>query len=251
MICGQKNNYMRFHIVPTLYRSFFPENFKSHKSHDVVLLCFNCHDHANKVYNLKKEEIAKRYGISLNNGDDYEKKIKLIKKIKDCQKKCDTLKSNFKNHYLPKIAVINIKNVLFKVIKKYLNYSINNNKNSNCNDFDNEIKNFVDNYQNNVEKDNKNEENDENFVKSIEVMTKKIIEKEENEGISGRNIHGKLIMEKVENIKDFVKEWRIFFVEKLKPKFLPKEWSIEHEIVRSFGKYSKFKNNDELLEQNP
>jgi hypothetical protein len=33
---------MRHHIVPVTYRTLFPKRFKSHMSHDIVLLCGNC-----------------------------------------------------------------------------------------------------------------------------------------------------------------------------------------------------------------
>ena len=38
-----------------------------------------------------------------------------------------------------------------------------------------------------------------------------------------------------------------FFVETFSPKFLPKEWSIDHEMIRTFGENSNFKNNKDLL----
>ena len=36
--CGATEKYLRFHVVPTEYRCHFPEEFKSHCSHDVLLL---------------------------------------------------------------------------------------------------------------------------------------------------------------------------------------------------------------------
>ena len=40
--CGRDSEYSRFHIVPSIYRTHLPETLKSHRSHDVVLLCFEC-----------------------------------------------------------------------------------------------------------------------------------------------------------------------------------------------------------------
>ena len=40
--CGKDSEYSRFHIVPSIYRTHLPECLKSHRSHDVVLLCFDC-----------------------------------------------------------------------------------------------------------------------------------------------------------------------------------------------------------------
>lgn len=36
-------------VVPSCYRRNFPAQLKSHRSHDVVLLCFECHQTAHKV----------------------------------------------------------------------------------------------------------------------------------------------------------------------------------------------------------
>jgi len=46
--CGAKDNFSRFHVVPTLYRTHFPDALKSHRSHDVLLLCFDCHNKASR-----------------------------------------------------------------------------------------------------------------------------------------------------------------------------------------------------------
>ena len=39
-----------------------------------------------------------------------------------------------------------------------------------------------------------------------------------------------------------------FFIDSFKPKFLPKEWSVEHEIVRTFGEYSNFRNEKNFVD---
>ena len=46
--CGADKDYSRFHVIPTLYRANFPDELKSHRSHDVVLLCFTCHERASR-----------------------------------------------------------------------------------------------------------------------------------------------------------------------------------------------------------
>jgi len=42
--CNKDRDYAKFNIVPSIYRVHLPENLKSHRSHDVVLLCFDCHN---------------------------------------------------------------------------------------------------------------------------------------------------------------------------------------------------------------
>lgn len=46
--CSKDKDYARFHIVPTIYRTHLPDSLKSHRSHDVVLLCFDCHDRCSR-----------------------------------------------------------------------------------------------------------------------------------------------------------------------------------------------------------
>ena len=48
VVCGLKEQYSRFFIIPSLYRTHLPEELKSHRSHDIVLMCFGCHDLASR-----------------------------------------------------------------------------------------------------------------------------------------------------------------------------------------------------------
>lgn len=36
-------------MIPGCYRRHFPEALKSHRSHDIVLLCLSCHERAHTV----------------------------------------------------------------------------------------------------------------------------------------------------------------------------------------------------------
>ena len=46
-------------VVPACYRRAFPVHLKSHRSHDVVLLCFDCHEVASKAAERLKGTIAR------------------------------------------------------------------------------------------------------------------------------------------------------------------------------------------------
>ena len=63
-----------------------------------------------------------------------------------------------------------------------------------------------------------------------------------------KNLHGKLVIDKVKSLKEFIMEWRKFFLDSFEPKFLPKEWSVEHEIVRTFGEHSNFRNEKNYVD---
>lgn len=47
--CGEEKHYLRYKVIPSCYRRHFPVHMKSHRSHDVVLLCLNCHHKAQLV----------------------------------------------------------------------------------------------------------------------------------------------------------------------------------------------------------
>ncbi|XP_073005732.1 protein RRP6-like 3 isoform X2 [Typha latifolia] len=63
--CGEKNHYIRYRIIPSCYRMHFPEHLKSHRSHDIVLLCVDCHETAHSAAEKYKKEIANEFGIPL------------------------------------------------------------------------------------------------------------------------------------------------------------------------------------------
>lgn len=49
VVCGDEEHYLRYRVVPSCYRRHFPVHLKSHRSHDVVLLCVPCHQIAHQV----------------------------------------------------------------------------------------------------------------------------------------------------------------------------------------------------------
>ena len=63
--CGEKNHYLRYRIIPSCYRMHFPELLKSHRSHDIVLLCVDCHEVAHSAAEKYKKKIATEFGIPL------------------------------------------------------------------------------------------------------------------------------------------------------------------------------------------
>ncbi|XP_066390870.1 protein RRP6-like 3 isoform X2 [Miscanthus floridulus] len=75
VVCGEKSHYIRYRIIPSCYRMHFPEHLKSHRSHDIVLLCVDCHEIAHSAAEKYKRRIAEEFGIPLfvqkimNSGD--------------------------------------------------------------------------------------------------------------------------------------------------------------------------------------
>lgn len=63
--CGERSHYLRYRIIPSCYRIHFPEHLKSHRSHDIVLLCVDCHEIAHASAEKHKRQIAAEFGIPL------------------------------------------------------------------------------------------------------------------------------------------------------------------------------------------
>ncbi|XP_024960832.1 protein RRP6-like 3 isoform X2 [Cynara cardunculus var. scolymus] len=63
--CGEGNHYLRYRIIPSCYRIHFPEHLKSHRSHDIVLVCVDCHEKAHSAAEKYKKKVASEFGIPL------------------------------------------------------------------------------------------------------------------------------------------------------------------------------------------
>lgn len=55
--CGSSDHIMRHYVVPYAYRSLLPEKYKSHQSHDIVILCPKCHLYCEQSYREQMNEL--------------------------------------------------------------------------------------------------------------------------------------------------------------------------------------------------
>lgn len=55
--CGSDGFHMRHYVVPYAYRSRLPKRYKTHLSHDVVILCPDCHLHCEHETQLQMSEL--------------------------------------------------------------------------------------------------------------------------------------------------------------------------------------------------
>jgi len=90
VVCGSEENLRRYHVVPVIYRQEFPEKYKSHRSHDVVLLCFACQEKTGKYIEDLKKFLSEKYSVPLILIEARE----LIRKINAAKKMCKTLTEN-------------------------------------------------------------------------------------------------------------------------------------------------------------
>uniref|UniRef100_A0A7R9V667 HRDC domain-containing protein n=1 Tax=Chlamydomonas euryale TaxID=1486919 RepID=A0A7R9V667_9CHLO len=65
VVCGECRHWLRYRVVPSCYRRFFPAHLKSHRSHDIVLLCVECHIEAHKSAEAVKRSLAAEFDVPL------------------------------------------------------------------------------------------------------------------------------------------------------------------------------------------
>lgn len=63
VVCGTVENLTKHHVVPTCYRKFFPIEYKSRISHDVVIICESHHHIYEDYANILKDRLADKYNI--------------------------------------------------------------------------------------------------------------------------------------------------------------------------------------------
>ena len=224
VICGYEENFMRFHVVPMIYRQFFPNELKAHKSHDVLLLCFICHEKANKVYDIKKKQLAEKYDISLYPQTKYKDTTRNLNKLINI---IDNLIKN-KSKLLPERE-----ESLRKDIVKFINKELNND----------ELAVFFDYlFEEKPIEINENSISDQFLLKIKKFNISNLLHNENKKNVHGQKVVKEIYKEQG-NYEEFIKEWRIYFIEALKPEYLPKQWRIEHSVTRTFGEYSTFKQN--------
>ena len=88
VVCGNESQYSRFHVIPSLYRQHFPDELKSHRSHDVLLLCFECHEKSSNMQEKVKKTLSEQYLIPLN---DLSESKQLQSELQKIQKIATTL----------------------------------------------------------------------------------------------------------------------------------------------------------------
>ena len=68
VVCGSNviKDLTKHHVIPTMYKKHFPIKFKARSSHDVVVICRDCHDEYEHTYADKlKKEIAEKYDVPI------------------------------------------------------------------------------------------------------------------------------------------------------------------------------------------
>ena len=61
--CGGTENQMRFYIVPYAYRTLFPKKYKSKLSHDITVLCADCHLICGQQVQYRMNDMEEKFNI--------------------------------------------------------------------------------------------------------------------------------------------------------------------------------------------
>jgi hypothetical protein len=204
VVTGIGDDLQRHHIVPYCYRTYFPEEYKSKNHHDVVLINHEVHSEYEKHAVLYKDEIARIYNvktISELNGD-YTKFLR--EKGKSNSLLLNALHSIFKSYNkLPQ--EIKTEKLRFISDQTEIPYNVI------------EGLNYIQLYK--------------LYLLLVEDHKLKI---EAYKGQNRANFdHGYYVVQKLdteEKIEEFVKLWRNHFINTMKPKFMPKGWSVDFRI---------------------
>lgn len=180
VVCGEKDGSKlnKHHVVPYVFRSRFPIQYKESNHHDILVTCIECHDKYEHTAMDFKNKLAKDANIKMNypltEEEIFNKKIlsarNVINKINNGE-----LRNNFGDLLIP--------------------------------------------------------ENKLNILK--ELSLKELIPIKKRVG----DFWADELMNEIKTEEDlfkFIKKWRNHFLIYAKPKYLPKHWSVDHPLERSY-----------------
>jgi hypothetical protein len=176
--CGNVQNLTKHHVVPSVFRKYFPEEQKWHHFHDVVPLCVSCHEQYEFFANELKKELSAKYDVPiLGKGIIIDKSLHSVRAAG---------------------------NALFKHWDK-------------------------------IPKDRK-----EKLLDRLrKFFNKEDVEKEDAQKASKIKIasydhdyvpFGKMMIDIIPNLQDFIVMWRKHFIDSMKPKFMPLYWDIDYKL---------------------
>ena len=69
--CGSDGHHIRHYIVPYAYRSLLPDDYKSHMSHDIVILCPDCHVSCEKSTKKRMKRMENDLRMKMTDDDAF------------------------------------------------------------------------------------------------------------------------------------------------------------------------------------
>ena len=204
--CGDEGgkSQMRFYIVPHTYRSLFPKRYKTRMSHDVVLLCADCHLIVGQASNLRMNELEdrflpqKRYRTDFEQGKVRSSALALI---------------NWR-HKIPQEKVASHE----EIVRTYLARA---NKGGDEMDTGNAR----------IAINADEQELTDDLLQSVIDVEYRI---ENPDYIPGSELVVNSIVDNDVEMAKFIRDWRRFFLDTIHPRHLPDGWSVDYPVACVF-----------------
>uniref|UniRef100_A0A182VWI9 Exonuclease 3'-5' domain-containing protein 2 n=1 Tax=Anopheles minimus TaxID=112268 RepID=A0A182VWI9_9DIPT len=207
VVCGAKSSFNRKNIVPRDYRKHFPVVMKEHVSHDVLLLCADCHQRSSICDERLRQELAELCNAPLAGQKNGSKEIR-IESMAEIRKAARALLNS-----AAKIPPER-KQVLEERLLSLLNSLGGEGEAAGSSETSN--------------------------GSQITELTQNLLEEYSNIDISVRNelycAHGERVVEHFKKtpggLMQLERRWREHFLQTMRPKHLPQLWSVDHNYKR-------------------
>jgi len=229
--CGDESHYLRYKIIPACYRKHFPIPLKSHRSHDVVLLCIDCHHIAQTAADRLKRKLAEEYESPLTlamTGSEHDKD----RTVHPTKVRAAALALQNSREKIP----IEKLHQLEKTIHMY--FGRDPKQHGELSPEDLRLALLVGLSKRDLKKTIKQEAGS-----GLEIELSSLAK---NSLDSGEQMHGEQVVTKAmqnggeAELYTIIRRFREVFVQALHPKYLPKKWNIDHFAPREFGEHSIF-----------
>ena len=256
VVCGTDKNLVRYYIVPQYYRKLFPKTVKDDSIRDIVLVCINddtkCHSKAQTNEDNFRSKLSKQYNIipwnarfkdfysnkyytnstsnNINTNDNILDDFDLKQYVCKCAKILDKQKNKLPRQRSDRLKAVIAKYYgLMDTVDDNDSYSDEKDTNNNESEKKDQSEAFLDQYA--VEKIDTSlfeldKVNEELIVSAMNLVPSKEEENEIRKQIF--QVHCKQAVSCFSHdYHSLIRLWRQSFVDNLKPKFLPKHWSVD------------------------
>lgn len=228
--CGEDGHYLRYKIVPAIYRRHFPVELKSHRSHDVVLLCIDCHHIAQTAADKLKRQLAEEYGVplscsSITTDINHEVHPNRVRAAALALQKC--------KDQIPPRRVHELEKTIHTFFGRDPSYH------GAISHEELKLASLVSVRKKTILKEVLDGEISSEMAARYSELSKECTE-------SGEYIHGKRVVAKAfarggeAELYTIIRRFREVFVDALQPQHLPNKWNVDHFAPRRFGEHSIF-----------
>eukprot|EP00118_Oscarella_pearsei_P014632 m.126462 g.126462 ORF g.126462 m.126462 type:complete len:270 (+) comp37899_c0_seq2:1002-1811(+) len=70
VVCGREDSYICKNVIPREYRKHFPDDLKQHLSHDVLLLCPDCHHQSEYHDGVLRQKLSVDYSAPMSGSSE-------------------------------------------------------------------------------------------------------------------------------------------------------------------------------------